>query len=48
MRAVTFVASLVILASVDCKGKDERLLRVDPEVAFAYRRELVQDGTSSP
>jgi polyphosphate kinase 2 len=37
-----------ILASVDYKGKDEHLLRVDPEVAFGYGAEHVKDGRIAP
>ena len=37
-----------ILASVDYKGKDERLLRVDPRVAFSYEAEHTKGRTSVP
>jgi polyphosphate kinase 2 (PPK2 family) len=37
-----------ILGSLDYKGKDERMLLVDPEVAFAYRAQHVKDESIAP
>jgi hypothetical protein len=37
-----------ILASLDYKGKDERLLRVNPEVVFSYGAEHVRGRRIAP
>jgi polyphosphate kinase 2 (PPK2 family) len=37
-----------LLASLDFRGKDERLLVVDPQVMFAYGAETVKDRRLAP
>ena len=47
-RAARLNLIKAILASVDYEGKDEGLLRVDPEVAFEYGLEHLKNGKISP
>ena len=47
-RTARLNAIKALLAGIDYKGKDERLLLVDPEVVFSYGPEHVKDRRLAP